>query len=405
MPFKRLKIPNADGLMLGARLDLPSDGKPQAFALFAHFFSCNKNLKSVGHISDALTRGGIAVLRFDFTGLGDSEGEFSDTNFSSNVADLVAAADWMEAEFEAPSILIGHSLGGAAVLKAGPLIPSVKAVATIGAPAHPSHVAHLFEFSLDEIAVNGHAEVKIGGRPFIIKQQFIDDLEEASMDEAIRGLKRALIIFHSPVDKTVGIENAGEIYTKARHPKSFVSLDHADHLLTNEDDAHYVGNVINAWAQKYAGLEHPEVHDTTDEGVVVHTGAVGYKTEVRQGKHGYLADEPISVGGTGLGPSPYDYLMAALGSCTSMTLRMYADRKEWPLTGITVRLNHEKIHVKDCESCESESGKIDFIEREIELEGDLTDEQRIRLLEIADRCPVHRTLHGEVNVVTRLTDA
>jgi uncharacterized OsmC-like protein/alpha/beta superfamily hydrolase len=404
MPFKKLRIPNADGLQLGARLDLPSDGKPQAFALFAHCFSCNKNLKSVGHISDALTRGGIAVLRFDFTGLGESEGDFSDTNFSSNVADLVAAANWMEEEFEAPSILIGHSLGGAAVLKAGPQIPSIKAVATIGAPAHPSHVSHLFECSLDEIATNGHAEVKIGGRPFTIRQQFVEDLEETSMDEAIRGLKRALIIFHSPVDSTVGIENAGEIYAKARHPKSFVSLDHADHLLSNEDDAHYVGTVINAWAQKYAELDHPELPNIDDERVVVHTGAVGYKTEVRAGKHGYVADEPIGVGGTNLGASPYDYLMAALGSCTSMTLRMYADRKTWPLQGITVRLKHNKIHAKDCEACETEEGMIDFIEREIDLEGDLTDEQRIRLLEIADKCPVHKTLHGEVNVVTRLSD-
>jgi len=395
VPFKRLKIPNAGGLQLGARLDLPSDGKPQAFALFAHCFSCNKNLKSVGHISDALTRGGIAVLRFDFTGLGESEGDFSDTNFWSNVADLVAAAAWMEEEFEAPSLIIGHSLGGAAVLKAAPQIPSVKAVATIGAPAHPAHVSHLFECSLDEIAANGEAEAKIDGRPFTIKQQFVDDLEETSMDEAIRDLKRALIIFHSPLDNTVGIENAGEIYAKARHPKSFVSLDHTDHLLTDVEDAHYVGTVINAWAQKYAGQEHPELPDT---------GAVGYKTEVRAGKHGYVADEPIGVGGTNLGPSPYDYLMAALGSCTSMTLRMYADRKEWPLTGITVRLKHDKIHAKDCEACETDAGKIAFIEREIELEGDLTDEQEIRLLEIADKCPVHRTLHNEVHVVTRLID-
>lgn len=405
MPFKKLKIPNADGLMLGARLDLPSDGKPQAFALFAHCFSCNKNLKSVGHISDALTRGGIAVVRFDFTGLGESEGDFSDTNFSSNVADLVAAAAWMKEEFEAPSILIGHSLGGAAVLKAAPEIDSVKAVATIGAPAHPSHVEHLFECSLEEIEANGQADVQIGGRPFTIKQQFVDDLEETSMDEAIRGLKRALIIFHSPLDNTVGIDNAGEIYAKARHPKSFVSLDNADHLLTNEEDARYVGTVINAWAQKYAGLEHPELPDTDDERVVVHTGAVGYKTEVRAGKHGYVADEPLGVGGTNLGPSPYDYLMAALGSCTSITLRMYADRKKWPLEGITVRLKHEKIHAKDCDACETEKGKIDFIEREIELEGDLDDEQRLRLLEIADRCPVHRTLHNEVHVATRLENS
>jgi putative redox protein len=405
MSFKRLRIPNADGLLLGARLDFPSDGKPQAFALFAHCFSCSKNLKSVGHISDALTRGGIAVLRFDFTGLGESEGDFSDTNFSSNVADLVTAANWMEQEFVAPSILIGHSLGGAAVLKAAPQIPSIKAVATIGAPSHPSHVSHLFECSLEEIALNGQAEVKIGGRPFTIKQQFVNDLEETSMEEAIRGLKRALIIFHSPVDEIVGIDSASEIYQKARHPKSFVSLDNADHLLTNEEDARYVGTVISAWAQKYAGLEHPDLPDSDDGRVVVHTGAVGYKTEVRAGKHGYVADEPIDVGGTNLGPTPYDYLMTALGSCTSITLRMCADRKKWPLEGITVRLKHDKIHAEDCEACETETGLIDFIEREIELEGDLSDEQRIRLLEIADRCPVHRTLHAEVNVVTRLIDA
>ncbi len=404
MKSQRHFFQNASGEKLGARLDFPDGGSSRACALFAHCFTCSKNLKAVGNISQALTEEGIAVLRFDFTGLGESEGDFADTNFSSNVADLISAADFLKSELDAPRILIGHSLGGAAVLQAAADIPSVLAVATIGAPAEPSHVTRLLESERATIEAEGEAEVNLAGRTFRIKKQFLDDLDRARMTERIRDLKRALMIFHSPVDDTVGIDNAGEIFQAARHPKSFVSLDAADHLLLDERDSRYVGSVISAWASKY--IEHPaprEEEIPASEGwVTVQTGATGYRTDIRSDGHRLVADEPVGYGGTDTGPSPYDYLSVALGSCTSITLRMYADRKGWPLDRIRVRLRHQKIHAEDCSACETETGLVDRIEREIDLSGPLDDLQRRRLIEIADRCPVHRTLHSEVSVETHL---
>lgn len=409
MNYRRLTFQNERGDRLAARLDFPVDGAPIAWALFAHCFTCTKNLHAVGNISTALTRERIAVLRFDFTGLGESEGDFADTNFSSNVGDLVAAAEYLAETYEAPSILIGHSLGGAAVLQAAAHIPSAKAVATIGAPADPGHIRHLLESSVEEIEERGVASVKIAGRPFTIRKQFLDDLDRTGMKNTIGALNRALLILHAPMDETVGIDNAAVIYEAAKHPKSFVSLDTADHLLTDEADSHYAGSVIATWARRYVDL--PEAIRTIDEDpadnrIVVHTGESGYKTEILANGHSVIADEPISVGGTNAGPSPYDYLVSGLGACTSMTLRMYADRKGWPLTGVTVRLRHSKVHKDDCaEDARGGSAKIDLIEREIELTGELDQEQRARLLEIADRCPVHRTLHGEITVRTMLSES
>jgi len=410
MQSKRLSFPNHDGHALSARLDLPPDGDPIACALFAHCFTCTKNLKAINNISHALTQEGIAVLRFDFTGLGGSEGDFAETNFSTNVADLVAAAEFMESEMEAPSILIGHSLGGAAVLSAASRIPGAKAVATIAAPADPAHVKGLLQSSAEEIRETGEAEVLLAGRPFTIKKQFLDDLEQAQAEQAIANLKKALLILHSPIDNTVGIENASEIFTAAKHPKSFLSLDEADHLLTNEADSLYVGAMIATWAEKYIDVPQrqrkaiqPDTEGVMDERVVVRTEQ-GYRSDIIASGHSLIADEPEAVGGTNQGPTPYDYLLAGLGSCTSITLRMYADRKEWPMEAVTVRLRHEKLHAKDCEECESESGKIDRIEREIELTGPLDDDQVQRLLEIADKCPVHRTLHSEIVVKTALRE-
>jgi len=404
MSSKNLKFKGSGGDQLSARLDLPADGRPEAYALFAHCFTCSKNLKSVNYISRALTRERVAVLRFDFTGLGESEGDFADTNFSTNVTDLVAAADFMAQAYEAPKILIGHSLGGAAVLKAAKNIPASKAVAVIGAPADPAHVMRHFEKHHETIARDGEAEIAIEGRPFRIKKQFLDDLGETQLEEAVRNLRKALLIFHSPLDNTVGIDNAGRLFQYARHPKSFISLDQADHLLLNATDARYVGGMIASWVRKYLDLTQPQKpeSDAADNQIVARIGKTGFRTEIMSNGLAMIADEPISVGGTNMGPTPYDYLVAGLGACTAMTLRMYADRKKWPLEEVVVSLSHQKIHAKDCQACDTDQPMVDWIERELQVEGALSAAQLQRLMEIADRCPVHRTLESKVKIHTNL---
>ncbi len=401
MNSRKVTFTNANGAGLSASLEMPLGGKPIAYAIFAHCFTCSKNLSAVVNISRALNLRKIAVLRFDFTGLGDSEGDFSDTNFSSNIQDLQSAYDFLSTDYEAPKIIIGHSLGGAAVLAAAGSMESVRAVVTVGAPADPPHVKNLFKESIEEIKQTGEATVSIGGRPFKVKEQFLHDLEQNDLADMLSGLNKALLILHSPQDQIVGVENARKIYEGARHPKSFVTLDGADHLLSNKADSLYVGDIISSWATRYLDLP-GEARLNTDRQVVVRTGDDGFTTEVKAGRHSFLADEPSSVGGKDLGPTPYDLLIASLGACTSMTLRMYADRKGWPLEEVRVHLDHGKVHEQDCENCENENAKIDQIEREIELFGDLNDEQRQKLLEIADKCPVHRTLHGEIRVITKL---
>ena len=404
MQFKNLEFKNKDGQTLSARLDLPVDGKPIAYALFAHCFTCSKNIKAIAHISRALTREGLAVLRFDFTGLGESEGDFGNTNFSSNVDDLIVAADFLKSNYLAPEILIGHSFGGAAVLQAAGRIPSSKAVASIAAPSDPQHVTRVLGSATASIQNQGQADVTLGGRTFTLKKQFLDDLDFVNMADTLKNLDRALLVLHSPIDETVGIENAAQIFQAARHPKSFISLDTADHLLTNSEDSLYAGSVIAAWAMKYVSAHQKAESKTekTDSQVITRIGKSGYSTDIMAEGHSLVADEPISMGGTGLGPAPYDYLMAGLGACTAMTLRMYSDRKEWPLDGVTVKLNHQKIHAVDCGACETKEGKLDQIEREIELTGALDDQQKQRLLQIADRCPVHRTLHSEIVIRSKL---
>ncbi|HJL47811.1 MAG TPA: alpha/beta fold hydrolase, partial [Polyangiaceae bacterium LLY-WYZ-15_(1-7)] len=357
-----ITFPGADGHQLAAVLERPP-GPIRACAVFAHCFTCSKDLRALRRIADALVGHGIATLRFDFTGLGESEGEFADTTFSSNVADLVAAADWLREHHAAPSLLIGHSLGGAACLAAAPRIEEVKAVATIGAPADPEHVEKLLAGSKDEIEKEGEAEVKIAGRRFRIRKQFLDDLREHCSAERIAKIGRALLLFHSPQDNVVGIENAKAIYQAARHPKSFVSLDGADHLLSNPADAGYVANVLAAWAERYVPMATAEV----EEGYVVVEGRQGLQQHVQAGPHAFLADEPKSVGGTATGPTPYDLLLAALGSCTTMTLRMYANHKKWPLEAVRVTLQHERRHAEDCDDCEKTGKKIDVLTRRIEI--------------------------------------
>ncbi len=398
----RVDLEGSAGERLAARLDMPVGGAPLAYALFAHCFTCSKNLNAVVHIARALNRARIAVLRFDFTGLGDSEGDFADTNFSSNVADLVAAARYLEEAYEAPSILIGHSFGGAAGLRAASEIPSVRAVATIAAPADPGHVAHLIASSRDEIEARGEADVVIAGRRFTIRKQFLDDLQAARMEESIAGLGCALLIFHSPVDSIVGIENAEQIYRAARHPKSFISLDRADHLLADSDDSVYVGAMLAAWAAKYidAAPEAAEEESDREKSVVVRTGPKGYRTEILAAGHPLVADEPVSVGGSDTGPNPWGLLLAALGACTTITLRMYADRKEWPLEGIQVALRHQRIPAATGGASGAGGGVVDEIEQVVALEGPLDEAQLARLCEIAARCPVHRTLERGANIMT-----
>jgi putative redox protein len=402
MAAERFDFPNEAGARLSALLDHPA-GDPRAYALFAHCFSCGKNAHAAKRVAEGLTRLGIAVVRFDFTGLGSSEGEFANTTFSSNVADLVAAANHMRASRHAPAILIGHSLGGAAVLAAAGDIAEARAVVTIAAPSDPAHVSGLFKDRLAAIRERGEVEVALGGRPFRIKREFLDDVAEQRLSGRIGKLRKALLIFHAPTDEIVGIDNASAIFTAAKHPKSFVSLDGADHLLTRKNDAEYVANVVAAWAERYldtppqaAAVAVPEVGTV----LVRETGAGRFQQEILAGAHRLLADEPAAVGGLDSGPGPYDFLLAGLGACTSMTLRLYAERKSLLLKRASVRLRHSRIHAADCESCETKEGMVDRIDREITLEGDLDDGQRAKLLEIADKCPVHRTLTSEINIRT-----
>lgn len=386
-----------------AWMEFPGDQRTHNVALFAHCFTCSKSLTAIRHISRALTLQGIAVMRFDFTGLGESEGDFADTNFSGNVQDLICAADYLAEHYAAPSLLVGHSLGGAAAILAAHQLDNVQAVATIGAPSHPSHVTRLLQEDMAEIRQRGFATVDIGGRPFTIKKQFLDDLDATQFDQQVRSLKKPILILHAPFDKVVGIENAAHLYQLAMHPKSFISLDDADHLLSDKKHSLYAGDVIAVWAKRY--LEVPEKEPLrTEKQVVCRVGPSGYTTEVKAGNHGFLADEPIRLGGQDLGPSPYDLLNAGLGACTAITLRMYADRKGWEVTDIKVHLQHEKIHAEDCLQCDTPTGKIDRIERVIELEGNLTEEQRQRMLQIANKCPVHRTLHNEIVVQSKLME-
>ncbi len=394
----------AAGHALAARLDLPSAVAPHAYVLFAHCFTCSKDSLAATYISEALTDAGLAVLRFDFTGLGQSEGDFSATTFSSNVGDLVAAAAWLRREHKAPAILVGHSLGGAAVLAAAAKVPEAVAVATINAPADPAHVTNLFADRRDEIE-SGEAEVELAGRKFRVRREFLQDIAAQRLTAAIAGLRRALIVFHSPRDTIVGIDNASRIFLAAKHPKSFVSLDDADHLLTRRADGLYVGTVLAAWSDRYLPAQPGDARSRggpRDTVLVSETHVGRFQEEITIGQHRLLADEPTSAGGDDSGPSPYDLLTAALGACTAITLRMYADLKKLPLDRVRIALRHEKIHASDCAQCETKEGRIDRIERAIELEGPLDAAARAKLLEIADRCPVHRTLHSEVLIETRL---
>jgi putative redox protein len=400
---EKVEFNGALGARLAARLDRPV-APPVAYALFAHCFTCSKDTRAATYVAAALAERGIACLRFDFTGLGGSDGEFANTDFSSNVADLVAAADFLRARHRAPAILVGHSLGGAAVLAAAARIPEAVGVATIGAPAEPAHVLRHIP-DQDRIARDGAAEVALAGRRFRIGKGFLDDVAAQRLAGAIGGLRRALLVMHSPRDDTVDIDNATRIFAAAKHPKSFVSLDPADHLLSRREDAAYAGQVIAAWAARYLPAQALAAPAPVAGKVVVRETREGKFTQlIAAGPHVLRADEPLDAGGLDSGPSPYDLLLAGLGACTSMTVRMYADLKQLPLERVTVELRHDKIHAQDCAECETREGRIDRIERIVRLEGTLDEAARAKLLEIAGKCPVHRTLHSEVTVPTRLED-
>ena len=404
MRSQKISFVNAAGYELSARLELPVNQHPHTYAVFAHCFTCNKNLTAVRNISRALNMSGIAVLRFDFTGLGESEGEFADTNFTSNVDDLVAAAHFLAENYQMPNIMIGHSLGGAAVLCAASQLSDLKAVVTIGAPFNPQHVSHLFAEGINEIEATGAASVNIGGRSFKVKKQFLDDLERQYVEDKLKNLRKALLVMHSPQDRTVEIENAKRIYSTAHHPKSFVSLDGADHLLSDKKDSLYAGEMIACWSKRY--INQPEKETLkVEKQVAVRLGSEGFTTDVMVRQHSLTADEPESIGGNDFGATPYELVAAGLGACTAMTIQMYARRKKWQVDEVTVHLEHKKDYADDMDAVMDEKPrKIDKFERVLILEGDLDEKQKQRLLEIADRCPVHRTLHEQVEVVTHLKE-
>lgn len=389
---EKLTFINRDGLELAGMLELPA-GEPRAWALFAHCFTCGKDNIAASRIARALAAAGIAVLRFDFTGLGGSDGDFANTDFSSNVQDLVSAADFLREHYQTPQLLIGHSLGGTAVLAAAHHIREARGVITLAAPSSPEHVQKQFQCDIEQLRRDGEAEVELAGRTFRLKRSFLEDIETYRLDENIKNLDKALLIFHSPVDIVVSVDEAAHIYQQARHPKSFISLDNADHLLSHRGDAEYVASTLSAWAARYL----PEPEETAQP------RARQGEVEVLERNHDFLrtivtdqhvlqSDEPESAGGSDAGPDPYELLLASLGSCTSMTIRMYANHKQLPLDDVHVRLRHDREHKADCDDCESDASKVDVIYRYIHLEGELNAEQRQRLLRIADRCPVHKTL-------------
>ncbi len=403
MATEKREFQSSNGELLAARFDRP-DGKIRGYALFAHCFTCTKDILAARRIANHLSRLGVAVLRFDFTGLGSSQGEFANTSFASNVEDLVKAAEYMSGRGEAPTILIGHSLGGAAVLAAATEIPDVKGVVTIGAPSDAEHVLHMFDDQIEEIEEQGVAEVVLSGRKFKIGKKFIEAARETRLTDRIAKIRASLLVLHSPIDQTVGVENATRIFQAAKHPKSFVSLNDADHLLTRESDSEFAAEMISAWASRLLPKDQPQGLEAIEHVRVKETRDSKFQNTVQAGKHRLFADEPASVGGTDSGPSPYDFLSAALGACTSMTLRMYADFKKIDLGAVTVDVSHDKVHYKDCQECaegeQSQKGKIDRFERRISIEGTVSAEIADKIEEIANKCPVHKTLEQNSKVIT-----
>ncbi|AGC78444.1 putative redox protein [Nonlabens dokdonensis] len=402
MNFEKVSFKNANGYDLSGRMELPADRQPHNYAIFAHCFTCSKNFSATKNITRALTTSGYSVLRFDFTGLGDSDGDFADTNFSGNVEDLLAAIDYLKDNYKAPSLLIGHSLGGAAVIFASAKASSIKAVATIGAPSDTKHVRHLFGDQLEAIIENGEATVQLSGRPFKIKEQFLRNINEQEVTKKLQELRKPILIAHSPQDTTVGIQHAEKLYHAAIHPKSFVSLDGADHLLLDKVDSKYIGEVIASWAKRYVSQETENDLKTRDQVAASLGNEEAFTTQIVAGKHYLTADEPESVGGNDFGPTPYDLLSSGLAACTVMTIQMYAKRKKWIIENVECHITYDKQHALDCQNCEEDTAKIDTFTRSIKITSTLDDKQLQRILQIADKCPVHKTLHSETQIITKL---
>lgn len=404
MKSEKLKITNRKGLVLNAQLELPANQKPNYYAIFAHCFTCSSSLSAVRHVSRALTQDGFAVVRFDFTGLGRSEGEFADSHFSANVEDLLDVHAYMAEHYQAPSLLVGHSLGGASVLVVASKLDSVKAVATIGAPATVTHVKHLFSHGIDAIETHGEAEVNIGGRPFKINKDFVEEFDKTDLPAVVKRMRKPLLIMHSPFDKIVGVDNAKQLYDNAKHPKSFVTLDDADHLLTQEKDSQYVGEVIGTWAKRYFPKVENTMLSTEGEQLVGYLNIVEdhFTTSIQTKNHTFIADEPTSIGGSDFGPSPYEYLNASLASCTVMTLKMYAQRKQWDLREVFVYISHSRKHSDDLQVDVEKPKYLDYISKKLKFIGNLDTAQKERLKEIASRCPVHKTIASEVIFETQL---
>jgi len=398
MKNTKLNIQNNKGLVLQAYLELPANQKPNRYAIFAHCFTCTSSLSAVKNISRALTNYGFGVVRFDFTGLGKSEGEFAESHFSANVDDLIAVSNYMASHYKAPSLLVGHSLGGAAVISAASKLDNVKAVATIGTPATVNHVTHLFSHGIEEVKQKGEVEVNIGGRPFKINKDFVEDFGKTDLPSVVKNLRKPLLIMHSPTDTIVGIKNAEQLYHNAHHPKSFVTLDNADHLLTNSIDSNYAGNVIGTWVQRYFKQEENTMLETQGEQLVGHLNLIedNFTTSIQTKKHSMIADEPASIGGDDFGPSPYEYLNAGLAACTVMTLKMYAQRKKWDLQEVFVYISHSKKHSDALELDIEKPGYLDHISKKLKFVGNLDASQKQRLKEIASRCPVHKTIASKV---------
>ncbi|MFT5257690.1 MAG: putative OsmC-like protein/esterase/lipase [Arenicella sp.] len=404
MKTTKLEITNKKGLKLQGYLEFPANQKPNNFAIFAHCFSCNSNFKATKNISRALTNHGFGVLRFDFTGLGKSEGEFADSYFSANVEDLIDVHNYLETHYKAPSLLIGHSLGGAAVIVAASKLENIKAVATIGAPATVGHVTHLFSHEPEDISEKGAIKVNIGGRPFKINEDFVADFSKTDLPKIIKELRKPILVMHAPFDKIVGIENAHEIYHNAHHPKSFVSLDDADHLLTKASDSIYVGNMIGTWAERYFEPEENSMISSEGEQLVAHLNILedNFTTSIQTKKHSFIADEPENVGGDNFGPSPYDFLSAGLAACTVMTLKLYTERKKWDLQEVFVYITYSKKHRDDLDIDADKPTRFDHLQKKLKFIGNLDEKQKQRLKEIAAKCPVHKTLQSKIIIETEI---